>query len=100
MEQGIAPRVEGVSGLWLNVPRTIFYGDAPQDIVNMLLTFLASGNKDVTVAAANAATSFIEVGALRPVMLFTARGRKRHSVGEGSVRARRGPWELGSLLGS
>ncbi|KAG2489783.1 hypothetical protein HYH03_011733 [Edaphochlamys debaryana] len=31
-----------------------------QDIVNMLVSFLGSGNKDVTVAAANAATSFIE----------------------------------------
>ncbi|GFR44315.1 hypothetical protein Agub_g5527 [Astrephomene gubernaculifera] len=31
-----------------------------QDIVNMLVRFLACGNKDVTVAAANAATAFIE----------------------------------------
>lgn len=54
---------EGVPGPWLNVSRTIPHFNAPQDIVNMLLSFLGSGNKDVTVAAANAATSFIEVGA-------------------------------------
>ncbi|GLC61179.1 hypothetical protein PLESTB_001728100 [Pleodorina starrii] len=31
-----------------------------QDIVNMLVTFLNCGNKDITVAAASASTSFIE----------------------------------------